>query len=119
MKIEILEESKKKLRFKMFHSKYSVPEMLKKQLLKYKEVVMASGMLKHPEDQDAEFVLVVKTGNPRAILEKAIDELQKDLKSFKEEMLKAIPDNAKDGLKVKAKSSAKKTTKKKCKPKAK
>jgi len=109
MKIEILEESDKKLKFKMLHSRYTIPEMLKKQLLTHKEVIMASGMLKHPEDKDAEFVLVVKNAKPRSILEKSIDELLKELNSFKTEMLKAIPEN----LETKAKSKPKTETTKK------
>lgn len=95
MKIEIMEETSNKIKFKMLNSRHTVPEMLKKQLLNYKEVTMASGMLRHPEDRDSEFVLVVKNAEPRAILIKAIDELQKQISSFKDEMLKVIPKDSK------------------------
>jgi DNA-directed RNA polymerase subunit L len=95
MKIEIIEETNTKLKFKMLNSRHTVPEMLKKQLLTHKEVTMASGMLKHPEDKDSEFILVVKNADPKAILIKAIDELQKEVLSFKDEMLKAIPSEKK------------------------
>jgi len=88
MKVEILEETKDKIKFKMYNTRYSIPEMLKKQLLTHKEVVMASGMLKHPEDSDCEFILVVKSANPREILLKGIEELQQELMSFKEGALK-------------------------------
>ncbi|PIU22047.1 MAG: hypothetical protein COT14_03555 [Candidatus Diapherotrites archaeon CG08_land_8_20_14_0_20_30_16] len=91
MKIEIIEETKDKIKFKMYNSRYTIPGMLKKQLLTHKEVTMASGMLKHPEDKDAEFILVVKNANPREVLLKSVDELQKEITSFKEGMLKEIP----------------------------
>jgi|GEM_PF-748706 len=95
MKIEIIEETSNKIKFKMLNSRHTVPEMLKKQLLTHKEVTMASGMLRHPEDKDSEFVLVVKNAEPRAILIKVIEELQKEISSFKDEMLKAIPSESK------------------------
>jgi DNA-directed RNA polymerase subunit L len=95
MKIEIMEETNNKIKFKMMNSRHTVPEMLKKQLLTHKEVTMASGMLNHPEDKDSEFILVVKNADPKEILIKAIDELQKQISSFKDEMLKVIPKDSK------------------------
>jgi len=91
MKVEIIEETENKIKFKMYNSRYTIPEMLKKQLLTHKEVVMASGMLKHPEDNDSEFILVVKNANPREILLKSVEELEKELSSFREGMLKETP----------------------------
>ena len=103
MKIEITEETNTKLKFKMLNSRHTVPEMLKKQLLTHKEVTMASGMVRHPEDKDSEFVLVVKNAEPRAILLKSIEELQKEISSFKDEMLKVIPKESKYVASVKPK----------------
>jgi DNA-directed RNA polymerase subunit L len=108
MKIEILESTKEKVKFKMLNSRHTIPEMLKKQLLTHKEVTMASGMLRHPEDRDSEFVLVVKNADAKAVLIKAIDELQTELKSFKEGMLKVIPAESKYVAKV-VKKAAKET----------
>lgn len=101
MKIEILEETKDKIKFKMYNSRHTIPEMLKKQLLTHKEVILASGMLRHLEDKDTEFVLQVKNAKPREILIKAIGELQKELDSFKTEMLKALPEGKKHSTKTK------------------
>jgi len=101
MNIEIIEQTKDKIKFKMKNSRYTVPEMLKKQLLTHKEVTMASGMLKHPEDKDSEFILVVKNADPKEVLVNAIQELQKELLSFKDEMLKVIPKESKYVAKAK------------------
>jgi DNA-directed RNA polymerase subunit L len=91
MKIKFIEETSEKIKFKLLDTKYSIPEMLKKQLLTYKGVVMASGMLEHPEDDESIFVLVVEKGlKPREILLKAIDELQKELLTFKDQMVKEL-----------------------------
>jgi len=104
MKIEILEETKDKIKFNLIGARHSIPEMLKNQLLNYKEVTLASGMLKHFEDENSEFLLIVKNANPREILIKAIEELQKEINSFKDSMLKAIPeDSQKKEVKKKSK----------------
>ncbi len=95
MQIKVLEASKNKLKFIMIGQRYTIPEMLKKQLLTNKDVVMASGMLKHPEDPDCEFVLTVKPeADAKNILLKAIEELQTEVKSFKTEMLKEVPSDS-------------------------
>jgi len=104
MKIQILEETKDKLKFKMLNTRVTVPEMLQKQLLTHKEVVNASGLMKHPEDKDSIFILQTKNANPKEILVKSIEELQKEINNFKDEMLKAIPEENKvKGTKKKAK----------------
>jgi DNA-directed RNA polymerase subunit L len=91
MKIKFIEETSEKIKFQMLETKYSIPEMLKKQLLTYKGVVMASGMLDHPEDNENIFILVVEKGiNPRELLLKAIDELQKEILTFKDQMVKEL-----------------------------
>lgn len=111
MQIRMLENTKEKLKFVMVGHRYTIPEMLKKQLLTHKEVIMASGMLKHPEDPDCEFVLVVKPNeDAKKILLCAIDELQKEIKSFKTEMQKEVP--ADSGV-AKESTKAKKTIKSK------
>lgn len=107
MKIEIIEETKEKIKFKLYNSRYTIPEMLKKQLLTHKEVTMASGMLKHPEDKDSEFVLIVKNADAKKVLINAIEELQTEIKSFKDGMLKVLPEDSK----TKSKSESKKKTK--------
>lgn len=95
MQIKILEASKNKLKFVMLGQRYAVPEILKKQLLTNKDVVMASGMLKHPEDPDCEFVLTVKPeADAKKILLDAIEELQTEMKSFKTEMQKELPSSS-------------------------
>jgi len=104
MKIQILEETKDKLKFKMFNTKYTVPEMLQKQLLTHKEVINASGLINHPEDKDSFFILQTKNASPREILAKSIDELQIEIKNFKEEILKVIPDDDKSKVTIKKKA---------------
>lgn len=95
MQIKVLEASKNKLKFTIVGQRYTIPEMLKKQLLTNKDVVMASGMLKHPEDPDCEFVLTVKPeADAKKILLEAIEELQAVVKSFKIEMLKECPNSS-------------------------
>ncbi len=95
MQIKILEASKNKLKFTILGQRYTISEMLKKQLLTNKDVVMASGMLKHPEDPDCEFVLTVKPeADAKKILIEAIDDLQALVKSFKTEMLKEVPSDS-------------------------
>jgi DNA-directed RNA polymerase subunit L len=105
MKIQILEETKDKLKFKMFSTRVTVPEMLQKQLLTHKEVINASGIMNHPEDKDSVFILQTKNANPKDILIKSIEELQKEINNFKDEMLKAIPEEHK--LKGSVKKKAK------------
>ncbi len=96
MKIKFIEETSEKLKFELLDSKYTIPEMLKNQLLTHKEVIMASGLLEHPEDNKCIFVLTVKKGsNPREILIKTIEELQKEVLDFKNQMIKELPKDKK------------------------
>jgi len=73
---------------------------------------MASGLMKHPEDKESIFILQVKNANPKEILIKSIEELQKEIFVFKDEMLKAIPEaNKAKGLKTSDEKSKVKKTK--------
>ena len=92
MKIEIMESSKEVLKFKMLKTRHTIPEMLKNQLLENKDVIMASYLLEHFEDDHAIFYLKVKTGKDiKKILLKAIDEIKEELNSFSKDALAELP----------------------------
>ena len=91
MKIEFIEKKEDVLKFKIFNNKHSIPELLKNRLLKNEDVIMASYLLEHFEDKDVIFWLRVKKGKKaKTILNKAINDIIKDLKEFKTQSINQL-----------------------------
>jgi DNA-directed RNA polymerase subunit L len=88
MKIKILKEEAKKLEFEIKGESHTLCNALRKKLWESPEVDVAVYKIVHPAASNPIMLLELNKGNPRKILTKAVDSLQKDLKSFSEEILK-------------------------------
>ena len=89
--LEIIEKSKERIKFKLIGKRHTLPELLKKQLLENKDVIMASYLLEHPEDPDSIFLIKVNKGkDAKTILLKAIEELKTEFKDFETQATKSL-----------------------------
>ena len=88
MKLNILEESKKRIVFELEGETHSFCNALKEALWKVKGVEIASYRIEHPLVGVPKFLIETKGIEPREALKKGIAELRKTGKEFKKEVKK-------------------------------
>jgi DNA-directed RNA polymerase subunit L len=87
MKLEIIKNEKDTLEFFIEGERHTLTNLLKETLSKNNDVEFVAYKLDHPIDQKARFILKAK--NPKKALISAIDEIQKQINTFKTEFEKA------------------------------
>jgi DNA-directed RNA polymerase subunit L len=81
-KIEILEDEKERLVILFKNEEQSFLNLLKSKLLEQDEVKFASVEKEHPEINNITFKIVTTSANPRKCLEKALDEIEKEIEEI-------------------------------------
>ena len=85
MEIKIKKESKKEMEFEVIYEK-TILNPLKQKLLEYDEVEIAEWTIPHPLTANPGFYVRVRKGNVREIVQKAIDDIQKDLNDMLQQL---------------------------------
>jgi len=81
-KIEILEDEKERLVILFKNEEQSFLNLLKSKLLEQDEVKFASVEKEHPEINNITFKIITTSANPRKCLEKALDEIEKEIEEI-------------------------------------
>jgi len=81
-KIEILEDEKEKLVILFKNEEPSFLNLLKSKLLEQEEVKFTSVEKEHPEINNVTFKIVTTSANPRKCLEKALNEIEKEVEEI-------------------------------------
>jgi len=89
MEIEILQNEKEMVEFRLKGERHTFPQLLKYYLLKDPKVEFASYKLKHPQDNDSLFILKTKGKTPKAALQDASKKIKEHAAEFKKN-LKAL-----------------------------
>lgn len=89
MKIEILQNEKELLEFRLKGERHTFPNLLKYYLLKDPKVEFASYKLRHPQDSDSLFILKTKGKTPKAALTEAAKKIKEHASEFNKS-LKAL-----------------------------
>lgn len=82
MEIEILENEKTRLHFKLIGADHTFCNALKKELLLDKDVAVATYAIDHPQIGIPNFLVETAKGDPKKALQKAIKGLQGKNKLF-------------------------------------
>ncbi|MEM0359925.1 MAG: DNA-directed RNA polymerase subunit L [Candidatus Diapherotrites archaeon] len=82
MELEILQNEKETLEFKLKGERHTFPLLLKYYLLKDPEVEFASYKLNHPHDKDSLFLLKTKGKNPKKALLEANKRIAEEAAEF-------------------------------------
>lgn len=85
MNIEILEESKNKIHFKVEGEDHTILNLLKEELWKDKDVKIAAYRMDHPLVGIPEMTVEVASGDPKKAIKDAVKRLEKTLDKFKDE----------------------------------
>jgi len=88
MEIEILNEEKNEMKFKIKGETYTLTNLLKKELFKDPAVEFAGFTVEHPLFEEAIFVIRTNKKKPRTVLKDAITRIQKQLSKFEAEVKK-------------------------------
>ena len=88
MEIEILEEEKNQLKFKVKGETFTLTNLLKKELFNDSSVEFAGFTVEHPLKDEAVFVISTAKKSPKKAIADAIDRLQKQLDDFEEQVKK-------------------------------
>lgn len=86
MEIEILQNKKELLEFKLKGERHTFPNLLKYYLLKDPKVEFASYKLSHPHDNDSLFILKTKGKTPKAALTDASKKIKEHASDFKKSL---------------------------------
>ena len=82
MEIEILEEEKTMLKFKIKGETHTLTNLLKKELFNDNSVEFAGFTIEHPLKGEAIFVVKTVRKNPKKALNDAVERIQKQLADF-------------------------------------
>lgn len=91
MEIEILEETKNKIHFKVKGEDHTILNLLKEELWKDSDVKIAAYRMDHPLIGVPDMIVEVSQGkDPRKAIKEAIKRLEKTLEKFKDEFKSEI-----------------------------
>ncbi|MGB9703579.1 MAG: RpoL/Rpb11 RNA polymerase subunit family protein [Candidatus Micrarchaeia archaeon] len=82
MKPKVVLDEKDKLVVLFENEEPSFLNLVKSELLKQDEVKYASVVKEHPEINNVTFTIVTTNANPKKCLEKALDEIEKEIKEI-------------------------------------
>ena len=83
MEIEVMENKKESIEFRIKGERHTFPQLLKFHLLKDPKVEFASYKLNHPHDKDSIFALKTKGKSPKTALLDASKKIAEEAKDFK------------------------------------
>ena len=83
MEIEILEEEKTRLKFKIKNETFTLTNLLKNELFNDSAVQFAGFTVEHPLKNEAIFVVSTARKDPKKTIKDAVERLEKKLKDFK------------------------------------
>jgi len=90
VEIKELKKTKDTLEFKLLGERHTLPQLLKRELLKDPSVEFVSYKLNHPLDKDSQFIVKMKSGSPKSALSEAAKKIGKEAGNFSKELEKAI-----------------------------
>ncbi|MCD6576122.1 MAG: DNA-directed RNA polymerase subunit L [Nanoarchaeota archaeon] len=88
VEIEILEEEKNKLKFKVKGETHTILNLIRNELFNDESIEFAGYKIEHPLVKDAIFTIATSKGTPKTALKKAIERLQKKLSKLEAEIKK-------------------------------
>ncbi len=88
VEIEILEEEKNKIKFKVKGETHTILNLIRNELFNDESVEFAGYTIEHPLVKDAIFTVSMSKGTPRTAIKKAIERLQKKLSKLETEIKK-------------------------------
>ncbi len=88
VEIEILEEEKNKLKIKIKGETHTVLNLIRNELFNEDSVEFVGYRIEHPMVKDAIFTVATTKGNPKTIIKKAIERIQKKLSKLESEIKK-------------------------------
>jgi len=88
VEIEILEEEKNKIKFKVTGETHTILNLIRNELFKDENVDFAGYMVEHPLVGGAIFTVATSKGNPKIAIKKAIERIQKKLSKVESEIKK-------------------------------
>jgi len=90
MEIKVMEEKKNSMVFELKGASHTVCNILKKELWKDKDVKNVGYTVRHPLVGSPEFMIETDSGDPRKIITRTCQKIQKDMDKFGSEFKKGV-----------------------------
>jgi len=90
MELKVLEEDKNKIKILIEGEKTTICEWLRKRLSAKEEVAFVGYRILHPMERKIEFYLETKKDNAREVLINTLQEMIKEVQSFKKELFRVL-----------------------------
>ena len=86
--IKILKEEKNKIQLKINGETHTVLNLIRNELFKDDSVEFAGYKIDHPQIKNVVFTVITSKGNPKTIIKKTIEKIQKKLSKIESEIKK-------------------------------